>query len=113
MVVPYGNYLAFRDAHSDKENTIYRINDTFSENDHMDAAVIFFLELCPTYTLAPDFEWICEAVDPTGIEAKHFADAQHRMGDGESWYTLDGRRLSSRPTTNGVYIHNQKKVIIK
>lgn len=113
MVVPYGNYLAFRDAHSDIENSIYRINDTFSENDHMDAAVLFFLELCPTYTYAPDFEWICETVVPTGIDTKHFADNQHRMGEGENWYTLDGRRLGSRPTTSGVYIHNQKKIVIK
>ena len=26
-VVPYGNYLAFRDAHPDSENDIYRIDD--------------------------------------------------------------------------------------
>ena len=29
------------------------------------------------------------------------------------WYTLDGRRLSSKPTVRGLYINNGKKVIIK
>ena len=29
------------------------------------------------------------------------------------WYTLDGRRLSSRPTTKGIYIHNGKKEAIR
>ena len=31
----------------------------------------------------------------------------------ESWYTLDGRRLSGKPTTSGLYISNGRKVIIK
>ena len=29
------------------------------------------------------------------------------------YFTLDGRRLTSQPTTAGIYIHNGKKVIIK
>ncbi len=30
-----------------------------------------------------------------------------------SWYTLDGRRLSGKPTEKGVYISNGKKIVIK
>ena len=30
-----------------------------------------------------------------------------------SWYTLDGRRLSGKPTSVGLYINNGKKVIVK
>ena len=30
-----------------------------------------------------------------------------------SWYTLDGRRLSGKPTARGIYINNGKKVVIK
>ena len=30
-----------------------------------------------------------------------------------SWYTLDGRRLTGKPTTKGLYINNGKKVVIK
>jgi hypothetical protein len=33
--------------------------------------------------------------------------------DSEAWYTLDGVRLSSKPTKKGIYINNGKKVVIK
>ena len=33
--------------------------------------------------------------------------------DSSDWYTLDGRKLQSRPTQKGIYIHNGKKIAIK
>ena len=33
--------------------------------------------------------------------------------DSEAWYTLDGVRLSGKPTKKGLYINNGKKVIVK
>ena len=30
-----------------------------------------------------------------------------------NWYTLDGRRLSGKPTAKGVYINNGNKLVIK
>lgn len=33
--------------------------------------------------------------------------------DSGDWYTLDGRKLQSRPTQKGIYIHNGKKIAIK
>ena len=30
-----------------------------------------------------------------------------------AWYTLDGRRLTGKPTTKGLYINNGKKIVIK
>ena len=30
-----------------------------------------------------------------------------------AWYSLDGRKLSGKPTAKGVYIHNGKKLVIK
>ena len=32
--------------------------------------------------------------------------------DSEAWYTLDGVRLAEKPTKQGIYIHNGKKVIV-
>ena len=29
------------------------------------------------------------------------------------WYTLDGRKLEKQPTTKGVYIYGNKKVVVK
>ena len=33
--------------------------------------------------------------------------------DNEAWYTLDGVRLSGKPSSKGIYINNGKKVVIK
>ena len=33
--------------------------------------------------------------------------------DSESWYTLDGVRLSGKPSTKGIYINNGRKIVIK
>ena len=35
------------------------------------------------------------------------------VGRNAAWYTLDGRKLSGKPTKSGVYIHNGRKVVIK
>ena len=31
----------------------------------------------------------------------------------DSWYTLDGMKLSQKPTAKGIYVNNGKKVVIK
>ena len=46
----------------------------------------------------------------SGIEDVRVAD---KVNTQEIWYTLDGRRLQSKPTTKGLYIVNGKKVIVK
>ena len=33
--------------------------------------------------------------------------------DSEAWYTLDGVKLSGKPSTKGIYINNGKKIVIK
>ena len=40
--------------------------------------------------------------------------ADLRLMDNEgNWYTIDGRRLSGKPTRKGIYIHNNVKVVIR
>ena len=34
-------------------------------------------------------------------------------GQSEAWFTLDGRRLSGKPTAKGLYIHEGRAVVIK
>ena len=36
-----------------------------------------------------------------------------RGAGGEAWYSLDGRRLSGKPTVRGIYIHEGRKVVIR
>ena len=33
--------------------------------------------------------------------------------DGDAWYTLDGRHMEGKPGAKGIYINNNKKVIVK
>lgn len=35
------------------------------------------------------------------------------LTSGTGWYTIDGRKLNSRPTAKGIYLHNGRKMIIK
>ena len=48
----------------------------------------------------------------TGIETVH-SEGLTVNDQSDRWYTLDGRRLSDKPTTKGLYIVNGKKIVIK
>ena len=53
-----------------------------------------------------------EGDDATGIISME--DVRGKMEDVNGfWYSLDGRRLASKPIAKGVYIHNGKKVVIR
>jgi hypothetical protein len=106
MIVPYGNYLAFRDAHPNGEGDMYRIDNTFSNSDHLSAGTAFLMKLGTDFF--DNFQWI-DAATPTGI--KTMADVRSPKSD--VWYTIDGRRVSGRPTQPGLYIVNGRKVVIK
>lgn len=47
---------------------------------------------------------------PTAIEEVNAIPA---MKTGNSWYTIDGRSLSKKPTKSGIYICNGKKYVIR
>lgn len=44
-------------------------------------------------------------------------DNERKQGGGmwndDSWYTINGQKLIAKPSQPGLYIHNNKKVIIK
>lgn len=54
-----------------------------------------------------DIVWISSSSQSTGIDTV----ATNRETD--EWYSLDGRKLSGKPVTKGLYIHNGNKVAIK
>ena len=37
----------------------------------------------------------------------------HEQQVKEGWYSLDGRKLNGRPTAKGIYINNERKIVIK
>lgn len=55
-----------------------------------------------------DIVWVSAPGSTTSI---HATDAVTTQRDG--WYSLDGRRLSGKPSVKGVYINNGRKVVIK
>jgi len=48
----------------------------------------------------------------TSIEAQPILNSHSSIFNEEAWYTLDGRRLASKPTQNGLYINGGRKVAI-
>lgn len=47
--------------------------------------------------------------NPTGITNVNGND----NGNDNGWYTLEGHRLNSKPTQQGIYLHNGKKVSVR
>ena len=56
---------------------------------------------------------------PVLYELKEFNDGATAISSAiskegkEVWYTLDGRKLEGKPSHKGLYIMNQKKVVVK
>ena len=112
MIVPYSNYLAFHNAHPDGEGDMYRIDNTFSDSDHLNSGTKFLMKLGSDFF--DNFQWIDAAI-PTAI--KTVTDVRGPKSD--VWYTIDGRRVLSpltshpSPLKRGLYIVNGKLVVIK
>ncbi len=109
MVVPYGNYLAFRDAHPDGEGTLYRIDDGVTPSDHIEAGTVFYLNLTTLGEYGKYFQWLDES-GTTGIQNVPYSMFNVQS---DTWYDLQGRKLSGKPTQKGIYIYQGKKRIIK
>ena len=59
-----------------------------------------------------DIVWLGANGEETGIVPIHNSQSTiHNEADG--WYSLDGRRLGSKPSAKGIYINNGRKVVIK
>ena len=61
-----------------------------------------------------DVDW---GAGSTGIREIEAYEAYEANGANRpyktAWYTLDGRKLSGKPTAKGLYIHNGRKTVIK
>ena len=45
--------------------------------------------------------------------AIHDAEVIMQNGNADAWYTVDGIRLSGKPSKKGMYINNGKKVVVE
>ena len=92
-------------------NTLYWPNGANNEDGN------YYLNACRAYFHVDDVAGVREFVlnfdegsDETGI-----ADGRSRMEDGrcDVWYTVNGVKLSGKPTQKGLYIYKGRKVAIK
>lgn len=61
MVVPYANYLSFRDTHTADEGNLFKVwDDAFSTADHVDGGFTFFTNMGLMHSLAQQFQWLAE-----------------------------------------------------
>lgn len=88
MVVPYGNYQSFLQAHTPLAGNLISIDDTFSTDDHVDAGTSFFSDIQAV--------WLTEKDDPSD----------------STWYDLQGRRLSGKPIKSGIYVTKQGRKVL-
>lgn len=104
MVVPYGNFLSFRNAHSEDEGDLFRVDDSPTSTDHPTVGRDFFLALAGG-NYNKHFQWMDETA--TGLKPSY-----HLASD-DAWYDLSGRRLNGRPTAKGVYVFKGRKIAVK
>lgn len=62
------------------------------------------------YSWAPAFVWQLES-DVVSVGIRDIDNGQSR--EAGAWYTLDGRKLSGKPATKGIFIQNSKKVVVR
>ncbi len=112
MVVPYGNYLAFRETHPDSEGLTYRINDTFSQADHQMAAV-YFLGSLASSDYAEYFNWLDgtnysienHEIEGNGSTFAFFSNGQIIIADVDDNFTLQISDMTGRIVYNGAECH--------
>ena len=51
-----------------------------------------------------------EGTQVTGIDCTEITETTENA---DGWYTIDGRKLSDKPTVKGLYIYNGRKVMIQ
>lgn len=67
----------------------------------------------PDYSPAPSVTITADNGITTGAELQDKVQSSNLKVQSESWYTIDGRKLSGKPTTKGIYLHNGKKIVIQ
>lgn len=68
-----------------------------------------FLALGGAAAQAPSFSLELDDDEATSLQRTPLATGQ----TSDSWYTLNGQRLSAQPTAKGIYIHNGRKEVIR
>ena len=92
------------------ENKLYYpTNDSFNIN-----AFRAYFELGKGYFFGTSTSNVKEIVLNYGDEnTTKISWLSEESDKSDNWYSLDGIRMSKKPSTKGIYIHNGRKVVIK
>ena len=100
----YGEYIYYNNgAQALWYDGEYGIDEGFGGMESYDYYYLYKVLISPT------------AMTPTTVDAARLNDKGQMINDKgrDGWYTLDGRRLDGKPAEKGVYLWNDKKVIVK
>ena len=84
-----------------------RLETYTAEGSHIDAAMLFVMSILSKLTNC-EADYIANT--PVAIPTIDFTND---IPSFDAWFTLDGRRLTTKPSTKGLYIYNGRKVLIK
>ena len=105
-------------ANSITDGTFYvmgKVNDVFGffqyTAQYMPARKAYLLIDGDGDALANGLKMVFDDGETLGLS--EMRNEKGEMRNGSAWYTLSGTRLNSQPTQPGLYIHGNKKVVIK
>ena len=64
-----------------------------------------------SFTYETRFDWV--RVFQKDVPTSLTPALSKREGEGNQWYTIDGRKLQDKPTAPGIYIHGKRKVAVR
>ena len=83
-------------------NAVWTLQEGYSAAHGMDLLGVYNI-------VGPGSETAIRELQDNGITASGDTD----KANGETWYTLNGLKLSGKPVTPGLYMHGGRKVIIR
>lgn len=98
---------------------------TLGRNSNGELGFFYYMstEKIPPYRAYLTYEWVTSANpyflfqiiddEATEINGTSIICDHEQLTNDNAWYTISGRRLTGKPSTKGVYIHNGKKMVVK
>ena len=104
-----GNYIYMGNTAQDNTDHIYTLNAAGTQFELGNGSAPFCAYFRPI-SCDPSVTHLNIGCDERTLSVR---EVENKVPSATAWYTLDGRRLISKPTAKGVYIQGGKKVMVK
>ena len=104
-----GNYIYMGNTAQDNTENIYTINAAGTQFELGNGSAPFCAYFNPI-SFDPNVRHLNIGCQELTLSVR---EVENKAPSATAWYTLDGRRLSSKPNTKGIYILNGQKYIVK